>query len=120
MADEKIIFREFDEDDEMAFGKYEPDAKISEDILVFTIKGIQYISRVIISRFKVIIEAVEHMTTEADIRNSNDIESKLDTNITLECEVMAKSFTITLGDHLFKTDAQITGEDLLIWGFKIL
>jgi len=118
MTDEKIIFREFDEDDEMAFGKYEPDAKISEDILVFTIKGIQYISRVIISRFKVIIEAVEHMTTEADIRN--DINSKLDTNITLEHEALVKSFAIGLGHQLFETDTEITGEDLLAWGFKIL
>jgi len=120
MNDEKIIFREFWEDDEMAFGKYEPDAKISEDILIFTIKDIQYIARVIISRFKVIIEAVEHMTTEADIRNNDDIESKLDTNITLECESLTKGFAVNLAEHLFETDTEITGEDLLAWGFKIL
>ena len=112
---EKIIFREFNEDNEMQFGKYEPDVKISDDVLLFTIKDIDYISRVIISRFKVIIEAIAESEFEPD-----DIESKLDTNITLEYEGLTKEFAVNVAHRLFEENEQITGEDLLAWGFRIL
>jgi len=112
----ETLFREFDEDDEMGFGKYEPDARISDDILLFQIKDINYIARVITSRFKVIIEA----NAEDEIKITEDIDCKLDTNITLVSEQLTKQFAVNLANHLFKENAQITGDDLLRWGFKIL
>jgi len=117
---ENMKFREFDEDDEMAFGVYEPDARISDDILLFEIKKVNYIARVIISRFKVIIEAI----SEYEMTTSDDIESKLDNNITLVHEALTKGFAVNIANHLFdnyyQEDDQINGEDLLVWGFKIL
>ena len=40
------LFRLFNEDDITAFGYYETNAVISEDVLTFTIKNISYVSTV--------------------------------------------------------------------------
>jgi hypothetical protein len=112
----ETLFREFDEDDVTAFGKYEPDARISDDILLFQIKDINYIARVIISRFKVIIDAI----AEDEVKIWEDVNCKLFTNITLEHEAITQQFAINLAHNLFEENAQITGDDLLAWGFKIL
>ena len=110
------LFRKLDEDDQMAFGKYEPDARISDDILLFQIKDINYIARVITSGFKVIIEA----NAEDEMKTSEDVDCKLYENITLVSDQLTKQFAVNLANHLFKENAQITGDDLLRWGFKIL
>ena len=107
-----IILRKFDHDDEIMFGKYEPDALISDSVTSFTIRGYSYSSRVILSRFKVIIESIS---------DNVDIDEMLGNNVTLEHEAMTKRMAADLANLLIsKTETELTGEYLLALGFRII
>jgi len=106
-------FQEFDEDDEMAFGKYHADSLISRDVFAFSICGHDYLSRIILDGFKVILESICQ-----DVIN----HQWLCENETLVADCLSKVHSRDLAfllatkeDHL-----ECTGDTLLMYGFKRL
>lgn len=112
-------YQEFDEDDEMMFGKYHKDSLISKNIILFELDRNQYQARVIIDGFKVIIEGINagHLKIQNEFLNEN---------VTLISESLTKNFAAEIAVNLITAyqkklpKIKINGDYLIIRGFKLL
>jgi len=113
-AELEKYFQRFDQDDEEAFGVYEGDSWISKDVFIFSICGHQYLSRIIINGFKVILESIY----DGDIDNHEWLHE----NETLVSDCISRVHSRELAFLLASKEDHLdcTGDELLMYGFKKL